>query len=94
VRVVDLGIGASKSDICALKVVTISERRRQNSSPWWCLGVRQKAAAARSVIELAEQVPAPRRASVETDAEEMLRVAREKSDIEQDALRLQLVGLS
>ena len=26
VRVVDLGIGASKSDICAVRVVTISER--------------------------------------------------------------------
>jgi NAD(P)-dependent dehydrogenase (short-subunit alcohol dehydrogenase family) len=52
------------------------------------------AAAARRVIELAEQVPAPSRASVGADAEEMLRVVREKSDAEQDALRLQLVGLS
>ena len=51
-------------------------------------------AAARRVIELAEQVPAPSRAPVGTDAGEMLRVAREKSDAEQDALRLQLVGLS
>ena len=51
-------------------------------------------AAARRVIELAEQVPAPSRAPVGTDAEEMLRVVREKSDAEQDALRLQLVGLS
>ena len=32
VCVVDLDIGASKSDICALKVVTISERHRQNSN--------------------------------------------------------------
>jgi len=46
------------------------------------------------VIELAEQVPAPSRAPVGTDAGEMLRVVREKSDAEQDALRLQLVGLS
>jgi NAD(P)-dependent dehydrogenase (short-subunit alcohol dehydrogenase family) len=52
------------------------------------------AAAARRVIELAEQVPAPSRAPVGADAGEMLRVAREKSDAEQDALRLQLVGLS
>jgi NAD(P)-dependent dehydrogenase (short-subunit alcohol dehydrogenase family) len=52
------------------------------------------AAAARRVIELAEQVPAPSRAPVGSDAEEMLRVVREKSDAEQDALRLQLVGLS
>jgi len=52
------------------------------------------AAAARRVIELAEKVPAPSRAPVGADAEEMLRVVREKSDAEQDALRLQLVGLS
>src|ERR1700738_4270924 len=52
------------------------------------------AAAARRVIELAEQVPAPSRAPVGADAGEMLRVARKKSDAEQDALRLQLVGLS
>jgi NAD(P)-dependent dehydrogenase (short-subunit alcohol dehydrogenase family) len=52
------------------------------------------AAAARRVIELAEQTPAPRRAPVGPDAEEMLRFVREKSDAEQDALRLQLVGLS
>jgi NAD(P)-dependent dehydrogenase (short-subunit alcohol dehydrogenase family) len=52
------------------------------------------AAAARRVIELAEQVPAPSRAGVGADAEEMLRVVREKSDAEQDALRLQLGGLS
>jgi len=52
------------------------------------------AAAARRVIELAEQVPAPSRAPVGADAEEMLRVVREKSEAEQDALRLQLVGLS
>jgi NAD(P)-dependent dehydrogenase (short-subunit alcohol dehydrogenase family) len=54
----------------------------------------EAAVAARKVIELAEQVPAPSRAPVGTDAEEMLRVAREKSDVEQDALRLQLGGLS
>ena len=54
----------------------------------------ESAAAARIVIELAEQVPAPSRGPVGEDAEEMLRVAREKSDAEQDALRLQLVGLS
>src|SRR6267143_6764524 len=52
------------------------------------------ATAARRVIELAEQVPAPSRAPVGADAGEMLRVAREKSDAEQDAFRLQLVGLS
>jgi NAD(P)-dependent dehydrogenase (short-subunit alcohol dehydrogenase family) len=52
------------------------------------------AAAARRVIELAEQAPAPSRAPVGADAEEMLRIVREKSDAEQDALRLQIVGLS
>ena len=50
--------------------------------------------AARRVIELAEQTPAASRAPVGPDAEEMLRAAREKSYVEQDALRLQLVGLT
>ncbi len=49
--------------------------------------------AAARVIELAEQVPAPSRAPVGPDAEEMLRAAREKSDAELDALRLQIIGL-
>jgi NAD(P)-dependent dehydrogenase (short-subunit alcohol dehydrogenase family) len=52
------------------------------------------ASAASRVIELAEEMPPPSRASVGPDAEEMLRAAREKSDAEQDAFRLQLVGLS
>jgi len=51
------------------------------------------AAAATRVIELAEQVPAPSRGPVGLDAEEMLRIAREKSDVEQDAFRLQIAGL-
>ena len=51
------------------------------------------ASAARRVIELAEEVPAPSLAPVGSDAEEILRLVREKSDTEQDALRLQLVGL-
>ncbi len=50
--------------------------------------------AASKVMELAEQVPAPIRAPVGPDAEEILRVVREKSDAEQDAFRLRLVGLS
>ena len=49
--------------------------------------------AATRVIELAEQVPALSRAPVGADADEMLRAAREKSDAELDALRLQAVGL-
>ena len=49
--------------------------------------------AARRVIELAEQVPPPRSAPVGPDAVDILRIVREKSDAEQDALRLQLVGL-
>jgi NAD(P)-dependent dehydrogenase (short-subunit alcohol dehydrogenase family) len=49
--------------------------------------------AAKRVIELAEQVPAPSRAPVGTDADEMLRAAREKSDDELDAFRLRIVGL-
>jgi NAD(P)-dependent dehydrogenase (short-subunit alcohol dehydrogenase family) len=54
----------------------------------------ESAAAARRVIELAEQVPAPSRAPVGADAGEMLQLPREKSDAEQDAFRLQLVGLN
>jgi len=49
--------------------------------------------AARRVIELAEQVPAPSRGAVGADAEEILRLVREKSDTEQDAIRLHMVGL-
>jgi NAD(P)-dependent dehydrogenase (short-subunit alcohol dehydrogenase family) len=49
--------------------------------------------AAKRVIEIAEQNPAPRFAAVGQDAEEILRVVREKSDDEQDALRLQIVEL-
>ena len=49
--------------------------------------------AARRVIELAEQVPAPIRATVGQDSEEILRLVREKSDAELDALRLKLAGL-
>jgi NAD(P)-dependent dehydrogenase (short-subunit alcohol dehydrogenase family) len=54
----------------------------------------ESSAAARRVVDLAEQTPAPRRAPVGPDAEEMLRVAEEMSDAEQDAFRLQLIGLS
>ncbi len=49
--------------------------------------------AAKRVIELAEQVPAPSRAPVGEDAKEILRFVREKSDAEQDALRLRIVSL-
>ena len=49
--------------------------------------------AAKRVIELAEQVPAPSIAPVGDDAADMLRAAREMPDAEQDALRLQIVGL-
>jgi NAD(P)-dependent dehydrogenase (short-subunit alcohol dehydrogenase family) len=50
--------------------------------------------AATRVIELAEQVPAPIRATVGQDSEEILKLVREKSDAELDALRLKLVGLN
>jgi hypothetical protein len=44
VRVVDLDIGASKSDIRAINVVTISERAGRNSSPQPRVGVETAAA--------------------------------------------------
>jgi len=50
--------------------------------------------AAVRVIELAEQNPAPRLCCGGRDAEEILRAVREQSDAEQDALRLQIVGLN
>ena len=49
--------------------------------------------AAKRVIELAEQVPAPSIAPVGDDAADMMRAARQMPDEEQDALRLQIVGL-
>src|SRR4029077_2604994 len=49
--------------------------------------------AAKRVIELSEQNPAPRFAPVGQDAEDILRAVREQSDDEQDALRLQILGL-
>ena len=55
-------------------------------------GLEAVSAAAR-VIELAERIPAPSRAAVGADSELMLKAAREQSDAELDALRLQIVGL-
>ena len=49
--------------------------------------------AAKRVIELAEQVPAPSRGAVGADAEAILRLVREKSDAELDEMRLHMVGL-
>jgi NAD(P)-dependent dehydrogenase (short-subunit alcohol dehydrogenase family) len=50
-------------------------------------------ASADRVIELVEQVPPPIRAALGDDAEQILRLVREQSDSELDALRLQLIGL-
>ena len=50
-------------------------------------------ASADRVIELVEQEPAPIRAAVGEDAEQILRLVHEKSDAELDALRLHYVGL-
>ncbi len=49
--------------------------------------------AAGRIVELAEQQPAPTRAPVGEDAENILQQVREKSDAELDALRLEIVGL-
>jgi NAD(P)-dependent dehydrogenase (short-subunit alcohol dehydrogenase family) len=53
----------------------------------------ESADAAKRVIGLAEQSPAPRLAAVGHDTEEILRIVREKSDDEQDAVRAGIVGL-
>ncbi|MGY2736659.1 SDR family NAD(P)-dependent oxidoreductase [Sphingomonas sp. UYP23] len=50
--------------------------------------------AARRVIELAEQQPAPSISGVGGDAEEILRAAREMTSAEQDSFRLKLAGLA
>ena len=50
--------------------------------------------AANRVIELAEQVPAPSRGAVGMDAEQVLKFVHEKPDAEQDAFRMQMVGLN
>ena len=55
-------------------------------------GLDSKSAAYR-VIDIAEQKPAPSRAAVGEDAEEVLRLVREKSDTEQDEIRLRMAGL-
>jgi hypothetical protein len=48
--------------------------------------------AATRVIELAEQVPAPSRAPVGADADEMLRAAREKSDADPNKMTYAILG--
>jgi NAD(P)-dependent dehydrogenase (short-subunit alcohol dehydrogenase family) len=49
--------------------------------------------AAKRVIEIAEEIPAPILAGVGDEAEEILRYVREASPAEQDIRRLQMVGL-
>ena len=57
-------------------------------------GLEDSVSVANRVIEgFAEQIPAPSRGAVGADAEEILRLVREKSDAEQDAMRLHMVGL-
>ena len=55
-------------------------------------GLPASEAAAR-VIEISEQVPAPIRAPVGKDAEEVLRAVREKSDEELDIMKAQILDL-
>ena len=50
-------------------------------------------ASADRVVELVEQQPAPIRAPLGDDAEKILRLVREKSDVELDELRRHYVGL-
>lgn len=63
----------------------IALNKMQNS------GLPASEAAAR-IIEISEQVPAPIRAPVGNDAEELLRAVREKSDIELDRMKAQIFG--
>ena len=68
-------------------------RRRAVARMNACDNGLASADAAKRVIDLAEQNPAPRFAPVGPDAEEILRVVRKQSDDQQDALRFQIVGL-
>lgn len=54
-------------------------------------GLPSSEAAAR-IIEISEQVPAPIRATVGKDAEEILRAVREKSDEELDIMKAEMFG--
>ena len=56
-------------------------------------GLSASEAAAR-IIEISEQVPAPIRAPVGKDAEELLRAVREKSDEELDTMKAQIFGFA
>jgi hypothetical protein len=51
------------------------------------------ATAAASVIEAAEQQPAPIRVPIGPDAQEILKLVHEQTDEELDVLRMRLVGL-
>ena len=52
------------------------------------------AAAADYVIEAAEQTPPPIGIAVGTEAENILKLVREKTDEELDAMRRQFLGLN
>jgi hypothetical protein len=56
-------------------------------------GLPASEAAAR-IIEISEKVPAPIRAPVGKDAEELLRAVNEKSDEELDIMKAQILGLA
>ncbi|PWA09126.1 SDR family NAD(P)-dependent oxidoreductase [Flavobacterium laiguense] len=49
--------------------------------------------AAKRVIEISEQMPAPSRATIGKDAEEILQAVREKSDEELDQMKMKIFGL-
>jgi hypothetical protein len=55
-------------------------------------GLATSEAAAR-IIEISELVPAPIRAPVGKDAEDILRAVREKSDEDLDIMKAQILGL-
>jgi NAD(P)-dependent dehydrogenase (short-subunit alcohol dehydrogenase family) len=86
-RVAD-GMNPEQRDLYgeAFETFATTLNKMQNS------GLDSKSAAKR-VIDLAEQRPAPSRAPVGEDAEEVLRLVHEKSDAEQDEIRLRMVGL-
>ncbi len=50
--------------------------------------------AASKIIEISQQIPAPIRATVGQDAEEILQMVKEKTDAELDEFKMKLLGLN
>ncbi|MDI4238596.1 SDR family NAD(P)-dependent oxidoreductase [Bradyrhizobium sp. Arg237L] len=98
-----MGAGAASGALARIGNAMTAEQRRLYGKTFGAFASRSgsvqadeidPAAAAARVVELAEQRPAPSRAAIGRDTEQMLSAVRQKPDAELDALRLRLAGLS